>query len=238
MAPRVAVIIPVLNEAAQIGERLQVLVDAGFDEVIVVDGGSDDGTTTQVRALVDTLAREPQTTGRVALLHSGRGRAIQMNRGAVAATCEVLLFLHADASLPPRAAEAIREAVRRRYEWGRFDVRLDSPQFPFRLIEWAMNWRSAITGIATGDQAQFVRRDIFAMLRGFAPIPLMEDIDLSRRLCTLAWPARIRTPVISAARRWQRGGIVRTVLRMWGLRLLYWSGIPAAQLARFYPDVR
>ncbi len=237
-APRVAVIVPVLNEAAGIGDRLRALDGAGFAEVIVVDGGSDDGTVARIRTLVETLPGVPGTRGRITLLHAPRGRAVQMNRGAAAATADVLLFLHADTRLPPGAAEMIQGAVRQGHEWGRFDVRLDGRPYPLRLIERAMNIRSALTGIATGDQAQFVRRDLFAMLRGFAPIPLMEDIELSRRLCRLARPARIRAPVASAARRWLRGGIARTVLRMWGLRFLYWSGIPAARLARLYPDVR
>ncbi len=237
--PGVAVIIPVLNEAADINERLRVLANAGFEELIVVDGGSDDGTVAQVRALLDALAcTSPRSACRMTLLQGPRGRALQMNRGAEAATGEVLLFLHVDTRLSPGAPERIREAVRQGCEWGRFDVRLDGRQFVFRIIERAMNWRSALTGIATGDQALFMRRDVFGMLRGFAPIPLMEDIELSRRLRTLAWPARIRVPVVSATRRWQRAGVARTVLGMWGLRLLYWLGISPARLLRFYPDVR
>ena len=238
VGPAVTVIVPVLNEAADINERLPVLIDAGFEEVIVVDGGSDDGTVAQVQTLADARARASRPACRVVLLQGARGRALQMNRGADAATGEVLLFLHVDTRPSPGAAERIREAVRQGCEWGRFDVRLDGRQFAFRIIERAMNWRSALTGIATGDQALFVRRDVFEMLRGFAPIPLMEDIELSRRLRMLAWPARIRVPVVSATRRWQRGGIARTVLRMWGLRLLYWFGVSPAQLLRFYPDVR
>ncbi|MHB8347631.1 MAG: TIGR04283 family arsenosugar biosynthesis glycosyltransferase [Acidiferrobacterales bacterium] len=236
--PGVAVIVPVLNEAAGIAERLRALIGAGFREVIVVDGGSDDGTAAQVQTLFDAQASRRRTAGRLILVHSGRGRALQMNRGADVATCEVLLFLHADTGLPPGAEAMVREAIVQGCEWGRFDVCLDSRKPAFRIIERAMNWRSALTGIATGDQALFVRRDVFVMLRGFAPIPLMEDIELSSRLRALAWPARIRVPVVSAVRRWQRGGIARTVLRMWGLRLLYWMGVSPAQLLRFYADVR
>ena len=236
--PGVAVIVPVLNEAAGIVARLRDLVDAGFAEVIVVDGGSDDGTVDRIRTLNDSLPAGSRTGGRVILLHAPRGRAVQMNCGAGVATADVLLFLHADTRLPPAAAAMVQESVCRGGEWGRFDVRLDGQPFPLRLIERVMNLRSALTGIATGDQAQFVRRDVFTMLNGFAPIPLMEDIELSRRLCRLARPVRIRVPVVSAARRWLQGGIVRTVLRMWGLRFLYWAGIPPARLVRFYADVR
>jgi len=236
--PSVAAIVPVLNEVDQIEQRARAWERAGFAEVIVVDGGSDDGSVVRIQAMVESHMRDPQANGRLILLHAARGRAEQMNRGAHAATADVLLFLHADTGLPAGAVGMIQEAIRRGCEWGRFDVRLDGPQHGLRLIECAMNVRSAVSGIATGDQAMFVRRDVFAMLRGFAPIPVMEDIEISRRLCMLARPTRIRVPVMTAARRWQRDGIARTMLLMWCLRFFYWLGVAPVRLARLYRDVR
>lgn len=236
--PSIAAIVPVLNEAGRIEAQLQALMRAGFAEIAVVDGGSSDETIRRFRAFADNAARDSRTGCRLVLLESRRGRALQMNCGARAVTADVLLFVHADSSLPVGAVEMIRDAIRRGYEWGRFDVRLDGSDIVLRVIGHAMNLRSALTAIATGDQSLFVRRDAFATLRGFAAIPLMEDIDLSRRLRMLGPPARIRMPVVSSARRWRRGGIARTVLLMWSLRFLYWLGVAPERLARFYSNVR
>ncbi|MHB8454569.1 MAG: TIGR04283 family arsenosugar biosynthesis glycosyltransferase [Acidiferrobacterales bacterium] len=236
--PSVAAVVPALNEAAGIAERVEDLLRSGFAQVIVVDGGSNDATFERAQAVADSRPGDPQAASRLTVLRAACGRAIQMNRGAQAAGADVLLFVHADTRLPPGAVEMVRKAICRGGEWGRFDMRLDGPQRLLRLIERAMNMRSALTGIATGDQALFVRRDVFTMLRGFAQIPLMEDIEISRRLRMLARPVRIRAPVLSAARRWQHGGVARTMLLMWCLRFLYWLGVAPARFARLYRNVR
>ena len=226
-SPRtVGVILPVLNEADMLPTALEHLRQLSPDEIIVVDGGSTDATRDVAKAKMDGLP--------VRLLTSTRGRARQMNTGAAEARSDILLFLHADTRLPSRALESVRAAVRAGHIWGRFDVRLDNPKLIYRVIEWFMNLRSALTGIATGDQAVFVRRDVFEQLGGHPDIALMEDIELSARLRRKQPPARIRTPVLVSARRWERRGIVRTVLLMWGLRLCYWLGISPVRLARWY----
>ncbi len=226
--PTVAVILPVRNEAAILETSLAELL-AQHDplEVIVVDGGSNDAT----RAIAGGFSsRYP-----VRVLDTPAGRATQMNAGASAAHADILLFLHADTRLPPRALERVREAVGRGHIWGRFDVHLDEGRFAYRVIEWFMNRRSALTGIATGDQAIFVRRDVFESFGGYAPIALMEDIELSRRLKRRGRPARIASPVSTSVRRWECHGVVRTVLRMWWLRFLFWLGVSPSRLARWYP---
>ena len=222
----VAVILPVLNEASTLPTTLEHLRQQMPDEIIVVDGGSTDATCDIVRARTDPLS--------LRWLVSARGRASQMNVGAAAAHADVLLFLHADTRLPFDAIESVRAVMRAGNVWGRFDVRLDNPWFAYRVIERFMNWRSALTGIATGDQAIFVRRDVFGKLGGYPVIALMEDIALSARLKRIRAPARLRTAVATSVRRWERNGVTRTVLRMWWLRLCYWFGVSPARLARWY----
>lgn len=230
---RVAVILPVLNEAARLEQALAALIeDQQFDELIVVDGGSTD-------ASVETVCKfmspdEPDMQPVPVLIQSPRGRALQMHVGAQAAQADVLLFLHADCALPPGAADDIRDAVEAGHAWGRFDVRLSGRHFLLRAVERLMNWRSRLTGIATGDQAVFVRRDVYQMLGGYAPLPLMEDIEFSARLKWIGRPACPPGPVLASSRRWEKHGIIRTILMMWTLRFLYWLGVSPARLARWY----
>lgn len=222
--PTLAVIVPVLREPG-IGQLLARLAAMDFDERIVV--AADDPSTA---AALDVSG----VPGAARVLATQRGRATQMNAGARAAGSDVLLFLHADTVLPDEACTLVRTAVARGAVWGRFDVRLSGRQPLLRVVERLMNLRSALTGIATGDQAMFVRRDAFALLGGFAPIPLMEDVELSARLKWIGRPWRIREPVVTSSRRWERAGTVRTVLRMWGLRAAYALGVSPVRLARWY----
>lgn len=221
----VSVIIPTLNEGPRLAPLLASLhAVVPEPEIVVVDGGSGDATPEVVR-------RFP----RVALIVSPRGRARQMNAGARAATGDVLLFLHADTVLPAGALEAVAAAFRLPgVVGGRFDVRFDSTRPIFKLIAAMMNLRSRASGIATGDQAIFVRRHVFAALGGYPDIPLMEDVEFSRRLKRQGRLAFLDLRVTTSARKWQQEGVARTILLMWTLRLLYVVGVPPARLHRWY----
>lgn len=227
--PVISVIVPVWREAATIAETLQALDSfrQSGHEVIVVDGDSDDGTRERAARYCNHV------------LTSERGRAVQMNMGAVSARGDVLLFLHADTRLPEGAAARLVEFLQSSRHWGRFDVRLTGDRKLFRVIAWFMNQRSRLTGIATGDQAIFVRRSTFDALGGFADIPLMEDVEFSGRLKLASRPYCISDPVITDSRRWQRHGAWRTIIQMWHLRWRYWRGESPDELAKVYrSDVR
>lgn len=221
---RLSVIVPALNEAAGITatlQRLQTLRSRGY-EVIVVDGASTDATVELATPLADRV------------ICSARGRAAQMHTGAGAATGSVLWFLHAD-TLPPEDADrivlpALRAAGR---EWGRFDVELGG-NASLRIVARLVNLRSRLSGIATGDQGIFVTRDAYWLVGGFAQIPLMEDIAICRSLKRISRPVALRDRVHTSNRRWQRHGIVATVLTMWLLRLGYLIGVKPDRLAAFY----
>lgn len=229
--PSLAIIVPVLDEAALLGACLDALLTQAFDELIVVDGGSRDASL----AIANQRAA---AAPRLRAISAPAGRARQMNAGARAARAGILLFLHVDTRLPPRAPALIQAAIGAGARWGRFDVRLDTRHPLGDIVARAMNLRAALTGIATGDHAIFVRREVFESIGGFADIPLMEDIDLTRRLRRHGRPARIRTAVVTSARRWECDGFLRTVLMMWYLRLLYWLGVAPHRLARRYRAVR
>lgn len=234
--PTVAIIMPVLNEAIQIEAGLEALYQYDMlNEIVVVDGGSDDTTGDVVSRFV---GRNNQAKPLFRFAVASRSRALQMNAGASRAQSDVLLFLHVDARLPDSAIGSIRDAIKQGASWGRFDVRLDDDAVIFRIIEWCMNMRSALTGIATGDQAIFVRRDVFNMLGGYASIPLMEDVEFCARLKWVSPPALIHRPVRASTRRWRQHGIMRTVMLMWFLRLLYWLGATPKTVAHLYSDAR
>lgn len=222
---KLSVVVPVLNEAQELPgllERLLPVIRNG-SEVIVVDGGSDDGSA--------ELAQRAGFT----VLRSARGRARQMNAGAALATGSVLLFLHADTRLPDAAEGSVAQGLLDgKHVWGRFDVHISGRAFMLRVVSRLMNIRSRLTGIATGDQAMFVTRIAFDSLGGFPDQPLMEDIELSKRLLALSRPVCIAHCVTTSGRRWERRGIWRTILLMWRLRWDYWRGVPAQQLAEAY----
>jgi rSAM/selenodomain-associated transferase 2 len=223
--PKLSIIIPVLDEAAGIAEALAALepLRACGAEVIVVDGGSRDRTVEQARPLADLVLTAP------------RGRGSQMNAGAAAANGDVLLFLHADTRLPPAADRLVVDALAHsKRTWGRFDVTIAGHSPLLRIVAAMMNWRSRVTGIATGDQAMFMTRDAFARAGGFPDIALMEDVVMSRRLKAIGSPACLAARATTSGRRWDRDGVVRTIFMMWRLRFAFFLGAEPARLARQY----
>jgi rSAM/selenodomain-associated transferase 2 len=218
-----SVIIPALNEGSQIRRTLRSLEPfrARGAEVIVIDGGSVDDTLAIATSFADSVLR------------TARGRALQMNAGAGAARGEILLFLHADCIPPPEADMLVLQQLGPK-GWGRFDVSLAGTYPMFRMIERLMNLRSRLTGIATGDQGIFVRRELFFAVGGYPNIPLMEDLALSKRLKRTGRPLCLQDRIITSSRRWEEQGIIRTVLLMWRLRLAYFFGAEPGRLAKIY----
>jgi rSAM/selenodomain-associated transferase 2 len=224
MPPRLSIVMPVLDEAERIGAALAALAPlrAQGVEVIVVDSGSRDDTVARCEGQAD------------AVIVSARGRARQMNAGAKAASGEALLFLHADTRLPSDALALIGNALSQQ-AWGRFDVRIDGRSRWLPVVAAFMNVRSRISGIATGDQSIFVRGEAFSAVGGFPEQPLMEDIEISKRLrARHGAPACLRARVITSGRRWDERGAWHTIVLMWRLRWLYWRGVSADRLAAAY----
>ena len=221
---------PVLDEAAIIAAALQALAPlrARGAEVIVVDGGSSDGTAALARPFADRVIAGPHN----------RGAAL--NAGAALGTGDVFVFLHADTTLPDRVDQLIATALSRRTPdrcWGRFDLRIAGRHPLLALVARMINWRSRLTGIATGDQAIFVTRKAFWSVGGFPDLPLMEDIALSRRLKRLCRPLCIATPAVTSGRRWDYHGLWHTIVLMWRLRLAYYLGAEPARLALAYARI-
>ena len=222
---RIAVIMPALNEAAGVQKILEPLLpwQTRGHEVILVDGGSQDAT-----------AAIAANAG-VRVIPSERGRARQMNAGAAAASADILLFLHADTQLPPAADQLIIEHLRRGPRcWGRFDVRIRGSSYMFPVISTMINLRSRLSGIATGDQALFMTSAAYAAVNGFPDLPLMEDVEICKRLKRLSRPICLRAAVVTSGRRWETRGVWRTIVLMGRLRFAYWRGTPAEQLAQLY----
>ena len=228
--PSVSVIIPALNEAGTIAATARSAREAGAGEVIVVDGGSGDGTPDAAWAAADVVIPSPP------------GRARQMNAGARAANGTILLFLHADTTIPRGAIASVRDAVERDgFLGGAFRVRLaSSPSAPplrkaaLRLTARMIGFRARLFRAYTGDQAIFLRRDIFEKIGGYPEIPLMEDVELSRRLARRGRTVLLSLPVTTSARRWETHGTLRTILLMWRLRISYLLGMPPERCAELY----
>jgi rSAM/selenodomain-associated transferase 2 len=222
---RISVIIPALNEAGNIArtlDSLQAMRQRGH-EVIVVDGGSDDETMAVSQSLADQVIRSP------------RGRANQMRAGAAVASGSVIWFLHAD-TVPPESADllVLNELVQPDSRWGFFYVLFPGDSLTLKMVAWLMNLRARITGIATGDQGIFITRVLYEKAGGIPAIPLMEDIALSSTLKRYNRPAVLRQKLLTSPRRWEKHGVTKTILMMWGLRLAYFIGVDPARLAKYY----
>ena len=220
----IAVVIPVLNERAHLPEalaRLAPYVRLG-GQVILVDGGSTDGTP----ALAEQLG--------FSVIQSAPGRAKQMNAGAGHSAGDVLLFLHIDTHLPEAWPQQVAASLNGLHCWGRFDVRITGQSSLLTMVAWMMNLRSRYSGIATGDQAMFMTRDAFNRVGGFPDQPLMEDIEMSKRLKALSRPACLTDKVTTSGRRWERQGVWTTIFLMWRLRFAYWRGHSASHMAKDY----
>ena len=222
---RLSVILPTLNEAACIVATLASLYELRHrgHEVIIADGGSVDATLALAQGRADRIVCSPA------------GRAEQMNAGAKAAAGDVLVFLHADSRLPPEADRVLLERLAATGSaWGRFDVQIAGAHPLLRLVEHMMNLRSRLTHICTGDQGLFVRREVFEAIGGYPCQALMEDIAISARLRRLSAPLCLRERCLTSARRWESGGVLRTMVLMWWLRLQYACGAAPSRLARAY----
>jgi rSAM/selenodomain-associated transferase 2 len=226
---KLAVVVPMLNEERVIAATLRAIRHGAPEaEIIVVDGGSDDRSVTVARPLAARVIAGP------------RGRARQMNAGALAASpSDALVFVHADTIVPPDFARQIDRALRdTTVVGGRFDLQLDGPAWAYRIVEWFISTRSRLMRSATGDQAIFTRPETFARLGGFAEIELCEDVDFARRLRRAGRIACLRATVVTSARRWREHGLIRTILRMWTIKSLFILGVSPRWLNRHYRDAR
>jgi rSAM/selenodomain-associated transferase 2 len=222
---KVSFVIPVLNEAEWLPRTLHSISDLCDlqSEVIVVDGGSED---TSVECAIHAGAH---------VLKSQRGRARQMNLGAAQATGQFIVFVHADTLLPPGVGRMLSKILNHQIRWGFFKVHISGQSALLPLISFLINLRSKLTGIATGDQVIFIERTLFHTLGGFPDQPLMEDVEITKRLKRYATPTCLPVKVITSGRRWDRYGAWHTVFLMWRLRFAYWRGVPAEELATLYP---
>jgi len=220
-----SIIIPTLNEEKTIESCLSALQPLRNNcEIIIVDGGSIDNTRVIARSLADKV------------VSSDKGRARQMNNGARYASGNVLIFLHADTSLPENALQLIQQKLNSSRKWGRFDIQLSGNHFMLKVIAQMMNWRSRLTGIATGDQVIFVTRQAFEKAGQYPEINLMEDIAICKTLKKISPPICLKAKVISSGRRWERYGIYKTILLMWNIRLRYFFGADPQTLAFLYTN--
>jgi len=234
-ASTVSLVVPLLNEMALLPTLTAHLDSVGADQTVLVDGGSTDGSVEWLREHWQGGASDR------CLLQAPAGRAIQMNVGAGQCHGDMILFLHADTRLPDGVRSEIITARNRQRLWGRFDLRFPpkaSGAWLMRMIALFINLRSRLSGIATGDQAMFVDRQLFELTNGFPAIALMEDVAMSKRLKKYCMPHCSRLKVETSARRWEQNGVIKTVLMMWLLRFAYFIGISTDSLSRVYRDTR
>ena len=227
------VIVPMINEKEQLPALVSRLDELAAEQLIFVDGGSTDGSVQWLQQNWESEHKQ--------LILSSPGRAKQMNLGASYALHDMLLFLHADTQLPNGAKHAISSRTKGdagQHFWGRFDVRFDSSSIAMNVIAFFMNWRSRLTGVATGDQAIFMHQHLFDRVGGFDDIALMEDVAMSKKLRKIIAPLTLKDKVMTSARRWQQSGVARTVVKMWYYRLAYFLGMSPERLAQGYRNIR
>jgi len=226
----ISIVIPTYNESAIIEGMLNSLIQSisSEDEVIVVDGMSEDNTREIVGGFPGVI-----------LITSPRGRAVQMNAGAERARGEYILFLHADVLVSENCISMLKNQIMENgIQWGWFSIRLDSPRFIFRVLETGANLRNRLTGIPLGDHGIFVKRDVFHDIGGFPEIPIMEDLEFVRKISIISKGVEVKSPIKTSVRRFENSGIIRTFFRMWILRILYYLGMPPEKLTRYYIHVR
>ncbi len=230
-----SIIIPLLNEVDNLPNLIDHInaLSPAPQQVILVDGGSTDGSITAVHDLLKALPKMTLSSIDWHIIESVAGRACQMNAGAKRATGDVFLFLHADTRLSTDAINEVQRAMAE-HDWGRFDVRLDSPHPLLKVVSMMINNRSRLMRIATGDQAIFIKKSLFERLGGYPDQPLMEDVELCKRLKSISRPACLKSTVTTSARRWQQHGHFRTIFLMWHLRFDYWRGISPDSLKQRY----
>lgn len=236
MTATVSIIIPVLNEADNLPHLFANIdsLNPTPQQAILVDGGSNDDSIGIIQSFIKESMLDNYRKVDWQMTESRAGRAQQMNAGAALATGDILLFLHADTQLPTQAIAKVTTAINSS-EWGRFDVQLNSRQPMLRLVSQMINWRSRLSGIATGDQAIFIRQPLFEKVGNYPNQALMEDVELCKQLKGIAKPACLKSKAITSARRWQRHGTWRTIVLMWHLRFDYWRGVSADNIrARYY----
>lgn len=234
MPSSIAIIILTFNEEDALPQTLLHLRQQQFNEVIVVDGNSQDQTVSVAKSHISGLAQQEAH-----VILADRGRARQMNAGAAEVQSDILLFLHADTLLPLNSRTEIERVMENPHcVGGRFDLQFGHDRGWAWMISRLMNLRSRWSGIATGDQAIFVRREIFEHMGGYADIPLMEDLEFTKRLKHLGEVASLRTKVTTSFRRWEQRGALQTILHMWTLRFLYWVGLSPQTLRQFYATIR
>ena len=217
----ISVVIPALNEEAVIGRSIQSAVNAGATEIIVSDGGSTDETQQRSREF-----------GATKVIRSIPGRGIQLNAGALFSSGQYVLFLHADNWLDAKCLEQICDASEP--AWGAFEQQIDSSRRAFRWIEYGNALRVRFRSMAFGDQAIFVRRDIYKREGGFDEIELMEDVALSKKLRRIGKPILLSGPVTISPRRWETHGIVKQTIKNWSLQCGYKIGVSPSRLATWY----
>ena len=231
----IAAIAPAYQESPQqIQLTIERLLSYQNISQIVIALTRQDSNLTDIELLVQSFADQDRISISIS---EAPGRAAQMNHGASEVNNGILLFVHCDTQLPDQADDMIIESLKGR-QWGRFDVQLDDNKFIFKMISWFMNKRSRLTGISTGDQAIYMKRGLFQQLDGFPDQALMEDVEFSKQAKKISPPAFIATPVVTSARRWQQGGVIKTILLMWRLRALYWIGVSPDRLAQMYRQIR
>jgi rSAM/selenodomain-associated transferase 2 len=231
--PKISIIIPIVNEAGSIVKCLSALPKDSLLEFILVDGGSTDSTLSTIKQYLNENVISKSS--KISVISSELGRAKQMNAGAKHACGSSLVFLHADSVVPNDFLKMLKAFdCQNQKVWGRFDIRLSNPNFSYRVIETFINYRSVWTNIATGDQAIFVKRDVFENLGGFPDIPLMEDIAISKLLKNISSAYRIKSRLQTSSRRWEKNGVITTVIFMWYLRFSYFLGVSPEKLHKIY----